>query len=263
MPASPDRKKTYFISDLHLGAAYIPDRIAHERSVCAFLDEIAPHAANIFLLGDILDYWYEYRYVVPKGYVRFFGKLAQLADSGINIEWIIGNHDIWIFDYLPSELGIKVVDGSITREIGSRKFFLAHGDGLGSDSAGFRFIRSLFRNKICQKLFSGIHPRWTVPFAHKWSSASRSSGNEEENRRRLAATLDSLEAFCRRKLSQDPEINHFIFGHLHTLDQRKISAGADMTVIGDWITNFSYAEYDGNHLSLISYPQDTEVMHKL
>ena len=86
MPASPDRKKTYFISDLHLGAAYIPDRIAHERSVCAFLDEIAPHAANIFLLGDILDYWYEYRYVVPKGYVRFFGKLAQLADSGINIE---------------------------------------------------------------------------------------------------------------------------------------------------------------------------------
>lgn len=161
--------KAYFLSDLHLGAPYFTDSKEAEKRVVSFLDEIKDDAEVIYLLGDILDYWYEYRYVVPRGFVRFFGKLAELADKGIRIVWFIGNHDIWIFDYLPSELGIEVVDGSLVEEIDGKIFFMTHGDGIGRLKPSFRFLRGLFRNKACQKAFSAIHPRWTVPFAYSLS----------------------------------------------------------------------------------------------
>lgn len=246
-------KNTYFISDLHLGAAYIDNPSEHEKNVCRFLKEIAGDASTIYLLGDILDYWYEYRYVVPKGFIRFFGTLAQLSDSGVEIIWLIGNHDIWIFDYLPRELGIKVIDGYITPTINGEKFYLAHGDGLGVNSLGFRFIRSLFRNKICQWLFSGIHPRWTVPFAHNWSSSSRKGHKDYKESKEKEIALSRLETFCREELERDSEIRHFIFGHLHLLKQIKISDRTDMTVIGDWISHFSYAVFDGKELNLLTY----------
>ena len=123
-------KKVYFLSDLHLGASYFADPRAKERAVVQWLDSIKNTAAEIYLLGDILDYWYEYRTVVPRGYVRFLGKLAELSDAGVKLHWFIGNHDIWIFDYLPSEIGVEVIDGSVEREIMGKRFFLAHGDGV-------------------------------------------------------------------------------------------------------------------------------------
>ena len=134
------KKYTYFLSDLHLGAPYFKESREAELRVVRFLDSIKDHVDAIYLLGDVLDYWYEYRYVVPRGFVRFFGKLAELSDSGIKITWIIGNHDIWIFDYIPNELGIEVIDGSIVRNIYGKEFFLAHGDGLGKNHLAFRFI---------------------------------------------------------------------------------------------------------------------------
>lgn len=145
--------KAYFLSDLHLGAPYFTDSKEAEKRVVSFLDEIKDDAEVIYLLGDILDYWYEYRYVVPRGFVRFFGKLAELADKGIRIVWFIGNHDIWIFDYLPSELGIEVVDGSLVEEIDGKIFFMTHGDGIGRLKPSFGFLGDCSVIKRVRRLF--------------------------------------------------------------------------------------------------------------
>ena len=144
-------KYTYFISDTHLGAAYLSNPLDSERRVVRWLDSIKHSAKSIYLLGDIIDYWFEYRNVVPRGYVRFFGKLAELADSGIAITWITGNHDIWIFDYLPSELGIRVIDGPIIEEIDGHRFLLDHGDKVGKQPLPYRIMSGIFHNRICQR----------------------------------------------------------------------------------------------------------------
>ncbi|MDE5790044.1 MAG: UDP-2,3-diacylglucosamine diphosphatase [Muribaculaceae bacterium] len=247
--------KAYFLSDLHLGAPYFPDSKDAERRVVGFLDSIKNDADAVFLLGDVLDYWYEYRYVVPRGFVRFFGKLAEMADRGIRIVWFIGNHDIWIFDYLPTELGIEVVDGSLVEEIDGRYFYMTHGDGVGRLKPSFRFIRGLFRNKICQKLFSGIHPRWTIPFAYSWSDHSRHSSPlpSESDAKRM---IENITTFSEDYLSQHPEIDYFMYGHLHLLERFPISSNADkaeVIVLGEWLERFSYAYWDGEKLCLKKY----------
>lgn len=247
-------KNIYFISDLHLGAAYLSDPLEHERRVVRFLDSIADDASELLLLGDILDYWYEYRTVVPRGYTRFFGALSRLADRGVKITWFIGNHDIWLFDYLASEIGLKVVDGYELRTFGGKRFFLSHGDGVGKLPRMFRFIRATFRNRTCQKLYAAIHPRWTIPFAHRWSNHSRQSdpgiprfeGEEHE----------PLAAFCRQWMSDhaDAPVDYFVFGHRHVLiDYPLAPGGPHMVILGDWIHHFSYALFDGENLSLHTF----------
>ncbi len=231
--------KTYFLSDLHLGAPYFSDSHEAEKRVVAFLDSIKHDAEAIYLLGDVLDYWYEYRYVVPRGFVRFFGKLAELSDAGVRITWMIGNHDIWIFDYLPSELGIRVIDGSLVEEVYGRKLFLAHGDGVGKHPFSFRFLRGLFRSKVCQFFYSAIHPRWTVPFAYSWSRHSRATGREAGQT--WHPLLDKLEAFSKSYLAEHPDISHFIYGHLHIMVNEQLSPSCSLTVLGDWISHYSYA----------------------
>lgn len=243
--------KTYFLSDLHLGAPYFPDSHEAEKRVVAFLDSIKSDADAIYLLGDVLDYWYEYRYVVPRGFVRFFGKLAELSDSGIKITWLIGNHDIWIFDYLPNELGIRVVDGSLTETIHGTTVFMTHGDGVGKLPAGFRLIRSVFRNKICQRAFSAIHPRWTVPFAYNWSRHSRKTGEE----RGVPDTklLAGIRNFAKEYHLVHPDVNFFMFGHVHVLTREEIADGCEIIVLGEWIRTFSYAVLDENGLKLLKW----------
>lgn len=243
--------KTYFLSDLHLGAPYFQDSHEAEKRVVAFLDSIKNDADAIYLLGDVLDYWYEYRYVVPRGFVRFFGKLAELSDSGIKITWLIGNHDIWIFDYLPNELGIRVVDGTLTEKIHGKTVFMNHGDGVGKLPAGFRFIRSVFRNKICQRAFSAIHPRWTVPFAYNWSRHSRKTG--EGKGVPDAKLLEELRNFAKEYHQDHPEVNFFMFGHVHVLSREEIDDGCEIIVLGEWIRTFSYAVLDENGLKLLKW----------
>ncbi|MCH5230631.1 MAG: UDP-2,3-diacylglucosamine diphosphatase [Muribaculaceae bacterium] len=243
-----ERRKTYFLSDLHLGAPYMKDSRESERRIVAFLDSIKDEAEAIYLLGDILDYWYEYRYVVPRGYVRFFGKLAELSDSGVKIVWLKGNHDIWIYDYLPQELGIEVIDGSLIREIYGKKVFLNHGDGVGKQAPTFRLIRSMFRNRFCQWMFAGIHPRWTVPFAYNWSAHSRKGGEErgipDED------LLKNLKNFVAEYHKEHPDTDYFIFGHVHILSREEISDGCEMIVLGEWIRTFSYAVMTSKGLTL-------------
>ena len=236
--------KTYFLSDFHLGAKYIDHPRKQEQRIVSFLESIRNDAKEIYLLGDILDYWFEYRYVVPKGYVRFFGKIAELADSGIKIYWFIGNHDIWIFDYLPSELGVEIVDGSQIKQIDGKTFFIAHGDGLGDESRSFRMLRAFFRNRFCQRLYAGIHPRWTVPFALNWSRSNRVNGED-----RPFGCDEPLQRFV-TNYKEDQKIDYFVFGHRHVAVDKSIGNNSRLIILGDWIKLYSYAVYDGNDLRL-------------
>lgn len=242
------RQYTYFISDLHLGATYLKNPLDYERRVVSWLKSIKNDAKSLYLMGDILDYWYEYRTVVPRGFTRFFGTIAELADLGVEITWFIGNHDIWIFDYLPQELGIRIVDGSEIVEIEGKRFFLAHGDGIGKLSAGFKLIRSLFRNRFCQWLFAAIHPRWTIPFAHRWSSHSRNYSDEAPQSNEELKEI--LIPFCQDYLKEDPTINYFVMGHLHVMLNYQLQPQSQLIILGDWIHHFSYAKFDGIQLTL-------------
>lgn len=244
----------YFLSDLHLGAPYFSNSRDAEKRVVDFLDSIKEDADVIYLLGDILDYWYEYRYVVPRGYVRFFGKIAELTDRGIRVVWFIGNHDIWIFDYLPAELGVEVVDGYKVEDIDGHKFLMTHGDGIGRLKPSFKLLRKLFRNKTCQRLFAAIHPRWTVPFAYNWSNHSRKlDGPSPEDAERM---LRNITDFSNAYLDEHPDIEYFIYGHLHLFEKINLTSKSSMVILGEWIATFSYAKWDGNQLTLRRHTAD-------
>lgn len=248
---SEKRRKTYFLSDLHLGTNHVADKRQHEKTIVSMLEMMGNDACHIYLLGDVLDYWFEYRNVVPRGYIRFFGTLARLVDSGVKITWLIGNHDIWLFDYLRDEIGIEIVDGALIREIDNKRFYLAHGDDLGRFLKNdFRFIRSVFRNRLCQKLYSGIHPRWTVPFAHRWSSSSRSK-NDGKYAKWLGDDVEPTYLFAKNYIvTKDCDINYFVFGHRHLVVEKELTSTCRFVILGECFSMFSYAEWDGENLSI-------------
>lgn len=243
------RKLTYFLSDFHLGARYLDNPLDNERRVVAFLDSIKNDAKEIFLLGDILDYWYEYRYVVPRGFTRFFGKIAELTDMGVKVHWFLGNHDIWIFDYLPTELGVDVVYGPMVCNIDGKKFFLDHGDGVGKRKLSFRVLRSIFRNKVCQKLYAAIHPRWTIPFALGWSHGSRANDSFPHY---MGEGNEYLEEFA-KEYSQTHKIDYFVFGHRHIMLSKEIGNNSHLIMLGDWLHFCSYAVFDGTEMHLKTF----------
>lgn len=247
------RTLTYFISDVHLGAAYIPDRKEHEKRLCAFLDSIAPKAKALYMLGDILDYWFEYRTVVPRGYVRFFGTLARLADAGVEIVWFVGNHDMWLFDYLRDEIGIRIVDtseGGIPVTIDGVEFFLGHGDTFGRQPWPYRCLRAIFHNKVCQKLYSGIHPRWTIPFAHGWSSHSRKAASTAGRSRSVPQARADVELHAHKLSAENPGLRYIIIGHLHVVLDEKVNDHCRLIILGNWFRRATYAVFDGSTLTL-------------
>ena len=241
-----ERTLTYFISDLHIGAGYIADSHEHQRRLSQWLESIAPRARTIYMLGDILDYWYEYRSVVPRGYIRFLGTLARLADEGVEIVWFKGNHDIWIFDYLPREIGMRVVDGLLDTRIDGKRFVMEHGDGVGELRRSYRIMRRLFRNRILQKLFSAIHPRWTVGFAHSWSKHSRLNGCAP----RPIEKGDPMIDFAEKYMSDNGHVDYFIFGHRHVEADVQFSDNSRLIVLGDGFRQMTYGVWDGTNFSL-------------
>lgn len=242
-------KRVYFISDLHLGASTLKDPRETEKRVVRWLDSVKDSASAIYMLGDVLDYWYEYKSVVPRGYVRFFGKIAELTDSGVEVYWLIGNHDIWIFDYLPSEIGVKVHKESFITEMSGRRFYLGHGDGEGELTFGFKLIRAVFRNRLCQILYSAIHPRWTVSFADGCSSGSRKSsgGIPKYSAASNNPLVNFAEEYNRKYVDK---IDYFIFGHQHIAFDKQLASGSRIILLGDWISLFTYAEFDGEAVRL-------------
>lgn len=246
---------TYFISDLHLGAGYITDKRRHECLIVDFLRSIATDARRLVLLGDVLDYWWEYSKVVPRGYTRFFGQLAAMADSGVEILWFKGNHDIWIFDYLPDEIGFRLVDGMLTTEWDGHRFLLEHGDGVGQLPWKFRQLRRLFRCRPLQWLYSLLPPRLTIGFAHAWSSHSRKTGGQM--RAADDPTENSLVRWAEEYNSTHPadKIDYFVFGHQHIMLDHDLKAGGKVIVLGDWIDKFSYGVWDGARFSLRKFEE--------
>lgn len=243
------RKKIYFASDAHLGARFHADPQAIEKKLVRWLNSIQNEALAIYFLGDMFDYWYEYKYVVPKGFTRFLGKLAELADNGIEIHIFTGNHDIWMFEYLPKEIGAIIHRDVQTVDLLGKRFFLGHGDEVDYRSKTFRFLRSLFRNKFCQRLYGGIHPRWTFGFALGWSLNSRKSGLEKaEAQTYQGESSEYMVRFAKEYLKTHPDINFFIFGHRHIMLDLMLSRTSRLLIAGDWMQHFSYIEWDGERL---------------
>ncbi|MBQ5776977.1 MAG: UDP-2,3-diacylglucosamine diphosphatase [Bacteroidaceae bacterium] len=251
------RNTTYFISDLHLGASYLDTRQS-EQKVIDWLNSIKSSAKRLIFLGDILDYWYEYRHVVPRGYIRFFGKLAELSDSGIEIHWFTGNHDIWIFDYLPAELGITLHRTNEVLDIDGHSFFLSHGDEVGERKWSFRFIQWLFRNKVAQWCYSWIHPDLTMILAHKWSSSSRKKNNQKGEKHFRGEKYEPLVRFAKEYIKNN-NVEYLIFGHRHILLDLMLTRNNRMVILGDWIKHFSYASFDGENLWIDLFEPEDDV----
>jgi UDP-2,3-diacylglucosamine hydrolase len=250
-------KKIYFLSDAHLGARFHKDPLAIEQKLVRWLDAVKADASAVWFLGDMFDYWYEYKYVVPKGHVRFLGKLAELSDAGIEIHIFIGNHDIWMFDYLPKEIGAIIHREPLTTALLGKKFFLAHGDEADLRSWTFRLLRKIFRNRFCQWLYAGIHPRWSFGFATHWSLSSRAGGiKKKETAKYEGEEVEYLVCFAKEYLKTHSDIHFFMFGHRHILLDLKLSRSSRILVIGDWMTLFSYVEWDGVNLALKLFEED-------
>lgn len=239
-------KNTYFISDLHLGAKYMNDPVGRERRVCRFLDSIKDDAAELYLLGDILDYWYEYKYVVPRGYIRFFGKLAELADSGLKITWVTGNHDVWLFDYLRDQLGMRVLKGHTVVETAGKRILISHGDDVGVQPVMYRFTRWCFYNKVCQWLYAAIHPRWTYPIATGWSNENRTGRDPARQQAVSERAAERLIDFSRDFYASHPDVEAFVYGHLHIARMNEVEGMPPVIFLGDWISLCTYVVLDSN-----------------
>lgn len=245
-------KNVYFLSDAHLGSWAIPHGRTQERRLVNFLDGIKHKAAAIYLLGDIFDFWHEYRYVVPKGYTRLLGKLSELTDMGVEVHFFTGNHDLWCGDYLEKECGLILHRESLTTEIYGKEFFLGHGDGLDRTEKKYLLLRRMFHNRICQKLFASLHPRWGMQLGLTWAAHSRLKHNEVEGYFD-GPEKDGLVAFSRHYLQTHPDINYFIFGHRHVDVDFMLNTTARFIILGDWITKFSFAVYDGEQLLIENF----------
>ena len=247
-------KKIYFLSDFHLGAPNFLASLEREKKVCAFLDRCKADADTIFLVGDLFDFWYEYKRVVPKGYTRLLGKLSELADAGIKLIFFVGNHDMWVKDYFKQEISMDIEFEPKRYTINGKKFLIGHGDGLGPGDYGYKSLKKVFRNPISQFLFGLFPPKLGIGMADYFSKKSRAqTGATEEHF--LGEEKEWLIIYCKEKLQTEP-FDYFIFGHRHLPIDYAIQAGNNKSKyinLGDWIRFFTYATFDGQHVELHSY----------
>ena len=242
--------KIYFASDLHLGVPNKEKSLVREKLFVQWLDEIKTDAEAIFLVGDIFDFWFEYKKAVPKGYVRLLGKLAEFSDSNIPIHIFTGNHDMWLFDYLEDEINAHIYREPIEVSLKGKRFFIGHGDGLGPGDNGYKLIKKIFKNKLCQWLFERIHPNLGISIAQYWSKKSRIANGEKDES--YHGEKEWLTQFCKQKM-KTIEVDYFIFGHRHL--PLEVDLGNNMTYInlGEWVNYNSYAVFDGKKLELKRY----------
>jgi len=245
--------KIYFASDFHLG---IPDReqsLEREKKLVSWLDMARKDAAEIYLMGDLFDFWFEYRTVVPRGYTRLLGLLAEITDSGIPVHLFRGNHDMWAFSYLQEEVGIKLHRDPEFRAFNGKNFYLAHGDGLGPGDHGYKFIKKVFASPVNQWLFRLIHPDLGISMALFWSRKSRHAALQKEKKeeeRNLRLINERIAFHSQELVKQHPELDYLVYGHYHYPVETPITEKATQVVLGDWLTHFTYAVFDGKSLSL-------------
>lgn len=240
-----DAKKIFFLSDAHLGFPNRIQSLEREKKLVLFLDQISDEAEAIYFLGDMFDFWYEYRSVVPKGYVRFLGKLAELADRGVDIHYFIGNHDIWAHKYLEEEIGLEIHREALITEIGTKQFFLVHGDETNRSDRKFLFLKNLFTNRSLQWLFSRLHPNFAFWLASGWSKHSRMVHGTKP----FEKEKEPMVIFSRENLLEEG-LDFIVFGHRHCPVDYPLNENTRMIILGDWITHFTYGEFDGDTFEL-------------
>ena len=244
------KKNIYFASDFHLGAPNYAASREREAVIVKWLNFIEPTCSELFLMGDVFDFWFEYTNVIPKGYIRLQGKLAEMADAGIKIYFFKGNHDMWVNDYFEKEIGLKVISDELLIERNGKKFYLHHGDGLGPGDRKYKFLRKVFRNPFCQWLFSVLPPRIGLFVANGWSGHSRASNAIEEVF--MGEENEWLAIFAKEELQKE-HFDYFIFGHRHLPLDLKLNNNSRYINIGEWIINKSYGVFDGDSLKLEYY----------
>lgn len=247
----PQGKKVYFLSDFHLGVPDAISSLSREKKIVAFLDRIKADASMVFVLGDLFDFWFEYRKVVPKGYVRILGKLAELTDIGISVHFFVGNHDMWMSGYFESELKIPVFYEERQYEFNEKKFVIGHGDGLGPGDHGYKFLKKIFRNPVCKFLFGLIPPYFGISIAEYFSKKSRvATGTTDDHF--LGENSEWLIQFCKNELEKG-HVDYFIFGHRHLPIDHSLNGQSRYINLGDWIKYDSYAVFDGSQMNLIQH----------
>jgi UDP-2,3-diacylglucosamine hydrolase len=245
-----DKTKIYFLSDFHLGAPDHASSLEREKLLVQFLDEIKNEANEIFIVGDMFDFWYEYKKVVPKGYVRLLGKLGELTDAGIAIHFFVGNHDMWMKDYFPKELNIPVYFKPEEFERSGKKFLIGHGDGLGPGDHGYKRLKKVFRNPVSKWLFGIFPPLLGIGVANYMSRRSRAAGLEEEVF--LGEDKEWLIIYSKEVL-KEKKIDFFVFGHRHLAIDYRLNESSRYINLGDWMLYFTYAVFEGERMELKSY----------
>lgn len=244
-------KKIYFASDFHLGVPDHQSSLIREKRIISWLDSIKADAHSIYLLGDIFDFWFEYKYTIPKGYIRLLGKLAEIRDSGIPVYFFTGNHDMWMFGYFPKELDIPIYREPQLLEVGNQKLLIGHGDGLGPGDTTYKFLKKIFASKVCQWLFARIHPNLGMAIAHQWSRKSRITNMKKEEKFQ-GEEGEFLWVYC-RELEAKNHHDYYIFGHRHLPLTLKVNDKSTYINLGEWVNFNTYAVYDGTKVDLKTF----------
>lgn len=245
--------KIYFASDLHLGVPDEKSSSAREKLFIQWLEMARKDAAEIFIIGDVFDFWHEYKTVVPKGHVRLLGKLAEITDAGTPVHLFTGNHDLWMFGYLEKEIGVQLHKKPIQRQFNGKQFFIGHGDGLGPGDHGYKFIKKVFNNPVCQFFFRWLHPDLGIGIANYFSRKSRyGNGGQHKLEEFKGEEREWLVQYCRRVLGRG-HIDYFLFGHRHLPLDIQLNEGSRYVNTGDWLDYNSYAVFDGTNLELKTF----------
>jgi UDP-2,3-diacylglucosamine hydrolase len=240
-------KNIYFASDFHLGSYPLSKSKEREHLIISWLDHIKDDAAELYLVGDIFDFWFEYSTVVPKGYIRFFGKLAELVDMGIKLTIFKGNHDMWMFDYFRDELQATIITDELQMTRDGKSFYIHHGDGLGVGDRKYKILKKFFRSKTCQWLFARLHPNLGIGIATRWSKHSRLANNEDEQF--LGEDKEWLIGYA-KEMEAVQHHNFYIFGHRHLPYDIKLSEQSRVLNLGEWMNYQTYAVWNGHELKL-------------
>ncbi len=242
-----EKDKIYFASDFHLGAPNYSESRKREKLIVKWLDEIKNDASDIFLLGDVFDFWFEYKKTIPKGFTRLLGKFAQLSDAGIKLHIFAGNHDLWLKDYFEKEIGATLYFKPVIKQFNSKTFYLAHGDGLGPGDYGYKFINRIFKGKVNQWLFRWLHPDIGIRLASFFSIKSRAKTNKSTD-----SFLEEKEwlVIHSREILKKQKIDFFLYGHRHYPKKYQLNETSYYINLGDWLSNFSYAVFDGKKIEL-------------
>ena len=221
--------------------------LEREKKVVNWLDSIYRDASEIYLVGDIFDYWFEYKRVVPRGFTRFLGKIAEITDAGVKVHFFTGNHDVWQFKYLPGEIGVDVYREPLIREYNGKRFLIAHGDGLGPGQRGYKFLKGIFTSRILQWLYARLHPNFATAFALGWSKRSRIAKGVTTGY--MGDDKEHLILYSRKMLEKE-HFDYFVYGHRHLPLEYDLPGNSKIVYLGDWIVHFTYAVWDGETLQL-------------